>query len=97
MEEKENQTSIPFIAYESEMSRKDKANKRWFIAWLITFLVLVAFAVGVVWYESQWIVEETTVTQDAEWDSGNVILNGTGEVTVNGQSETDYKDSPQSP
>ena len=87
---------VPYTVFESEMARKELATKRWFTAWLITFLVLVAFAAGVIWYESQWIVEETTVTQDAEWDSGDVIMNGTGEVTINGQSETDDYDTAQS-
>ena len=89
MGERENQTSIPFVAYESEMARKERANKRWFIAWLITFLVLVAFAAGVVWYESQWVVEETTVTQDVDTGYGDAIITGIGDVHY-GESTTDY-------
>jgi hypothetical protein len=49
-----------------------------------------------IYYESQFQVQETKVEQEAEWDEGsNVIMNGTGEVSVNGTSETDNDNENQ--
>lgn len=75
--------------FESAMTRAEWANRRWFIAWLVTFIVLVSVVAGVVWYESQWVVEETTVTQDVDTGDGDAIITGIGDVHY-GESTTDY-------
>lgn len=54
MDEQKKPESVPYTVYEAEMARKDKANRRWFFAWLITFLFLVGGFVGFVFYEQQF-------------------------------------------
>ena len=71
------------------MARFERANKRQLAVIIILVVALIASNVAWIWYESQFIEEETTVTQEADWEDGNVILNGTGEVSVYGQSEAD--------
>jgi hypothetical protein len=53
-------------------------------------IVLIVLLVGsnISWliYESQY--EDYSITQEAENDSGDIVLNGTGEVNIDGQSKT---------
>ena len=66
---KENRASVPYIVHESEMARMERVNKRMFLAWLITFVMLVGCVAGFIWYESQG--EDVTVTQEVTQDTGN--------------------------
>ena len=66
---KENRASVPYIVHESEMARMERVNKRMFLAWIITFVMLVGCVAGFIWYESQW--EDVTVTQEVTQDTGN--------------------------
>jgi hypothetical protein len=55
-------------------------------------LIVLLVGSNIAWliYESQFEYFETSVTQEAEnADGGDIYLNGTGEQTINGQSETD--------
>lgn len=63
--------------HEAMMARMERTNRRWFIAWLVTFLTLVVFAVCVVVYENQFEEVSITheVTQDTE-DGGNNSYDG---------------------
>lgn len=70
MDEQKKPESVPYTVYEAEMARKDKANRRWFIAWLITFLFLVGGFVGFVFYEQQFEDVVITAEQTAS-DTGN--------------------------
>lgn len=80
---------IPYIAHEGAMARNERTIKRLWITTIILIFLLVITNVAWLIYESQFeYFEETTVTQDAESTDGDVILNGTGELTINGQSET---------
>ena len=87
------------LVYESAMARMEREHdkerktlKTTIVILSVCLFVAICGLIGMFIYESQWIDEETTVEQEAEWDSGNVILNGTGEVTVNGASEAeDYE------
>ena len=58
----------------------ERINKRWFVAWLITFLLLVGCVAGFIWYESQWeVVESATsmeVEQDADGNGSNLFVGG---------------------
>ena len=82
-EKRRNLEPVPYIVYKAEMASKDRANRRWFVAWLITFFVLVAFAVGVVFYETQWETSETTNTevhQEVETGEGDAFVAGIGDI-----------------
>lgn len=68
--------SVPYIVHESEMTRMERVNKRWFIAWLITFLLLVGCVAGFLWYEAQWETVETVtqeVTQESDAGSNHFV------------------------
>ena len=82
----ENIATIPYIVHESEVSRLERVNKRFFT--LIVVLALMLFVSnGIwIWYESQFQDEVITVesTTDA---GGTAIANATGEVYYNGESE----------
>lgn len=86
MEEK----NIPYFAHEGDMARMERANRRLFIVLIILIAALLGTNAGWIYYEAQFQVQEetTTVQQEAEWEEGsNIIMNGTGEVSVNGTSE----------
>ena len=80
---------IPYFVYESALARAERTAKRLFVLCLV--LIVVAVVTNVLWirYENQFEdVVTTEVTQDAEWESGDVILNGTGEINY-GESTPD--------
>ena len=79
-------TNIPFIAYEGAMSRFERINRRLWIALIVLIVLLVGSNISWLIYESQY--EDYTITQEAENDSGDIVLNGTGEVNIDGQSKT---------
>lgn len=80
------QPDIPYIVHEGEMARMERANKRWFTAWLITFLLLVGCVAGFIWYESQF--EETSVTQDVDTGEGAAYVTGIGDVYGEGKTDS---------
>lgn len=58
---------VPYFVHEDEMNRIEHHSKRWFIAWIITFIALILTNIGWIIYESQYedVVSATqTVTQD---------------------------------
>ena len=77
--------NIPYIAHEADMSRLERSNRRLWIVSIILIVLLVASNIAWLIYESQFEdFTETTVTQEADTD-GDVIMNGTGELSINGQ------------
>lgn len=80
---------IPYIVYESEMTRLERIIKKQFVIILVTLALLVGTNALWLWYESQ--VEEvvtTEVTQDVDsGDGGDAVINDG--VRINGESETD--------
>lgn len=81
------QTSIPYIAYEAAQSRLERIIKRLWITTIILIVLLVGTNVAWLIYESQY--EYYEVTQEAENESGDIIMNGTGELTIDGESKAD--------
>ncbi len=69
---------VPYIAHEAEMARMERVNRRWFIAWLITFLLLVSCVAGFIWYEAQFTDEIITIDaeQTTEGGGNNYALGG---------------------
>lgn len=86
---------IPYFSHEGDMARMERANKRLWIIILVLIVALVGSNGAWIYYESQFEdVATTTVQQDAEWEEdSNIIMNGTGEVNVDGQSEPDGNDN----
>lgn len=82
----ENPKTIDFTVHESIMARMERANKRWFIAWVITFVLFLASWTGFIIYEKQFTDEEWTFEATTE-GAGNAIANGNGEVYYYGESE----------
>lgn len=77
--------NIPYIAHEADMARLERSNRRLWIVSIILIVLLVASNIAWLIYESQFEdFTETTVTQEADTD-GDVIMNGTGELNINGQ------------
>lgn len=95
-ENRQNVEPVPYIVHESAMARQERNNKRWFIAWLITFILLVGCVAGFVWYENQWEVVETEITQDIDTGIGDAFVSGTGDV-IYGESAADSTDENTNP
>ena len=86
-EEKMNLPDVPYLAHEEEMTRMERSVKRWFIGWIITFVALVLTNIGWVIYENQY-QDVVTETYTAETDQGGTaVVNGSGEVSINGESK----------
>lgn len=75
---------IPYIAFESATSRQERTIRRLWILCIILIVALFGTNAGWIYYENSF-EDVVTVEQDAEWEEGDVILNGTGEVNVNGE------------
>lgn len=75
---KENREVIGKHTHEADLDRMDRVNKRWFAAWLITFVLLVAGIIFFFWYESQFETFKYTVTQEND----NGLNNYTGEGSI---------------
>lgn len=83
MEEK--QITVPYIVYEGEMARAERRHKRSFIIILILIVSLVLSNAAWIYYESQFVDEVTTVTQDNENGYNNFIGND-GDI-YNGEAD----------
>lgn len=88
----DEQINIPFIAFEGATSRLERSNRRLWIVILVLIVALIGTNAGWLIYESQF--EDITITQEAENDGGDIVMNGEGDLTINGQSEADGQDTP---
>lgn len=83
--------TVPFFLHENEMTRMERLNKRWFIAFLIAIIMLFVTNAGWIIYESQF--ETYYYSQDVSSDScaATALLNtGEGDINYNGnQDKTD--------
>lgn len=93
-EEKRNAPeTISYFVHEGMMARQERHIKRLWILCIIIFLALVGTNAGWIIYEAQF-EDVVTVTQDVDTQSSPAYVNGTGEMTVNGESSPkDYKDA----
>lgn len=76
MQEIDNVGPIQRYYYEADMARMERANKRWFYAWLITFILLIGCVAGFIWYESQFEEIVITAEQTADGQSNNYAIGG---------------------
>lgn len=70
---------VPYIVHEAEMARMERVNKRWFWAWVITFILLVGCVTGFIWYEAQFV--EESVWQEVDTGNGAAYVAGIGDIT----------------
>lgn len=84
----ENKT-VPYIAFESELARMERIIKRLCIILAVLVVLLVGSNGAWLWYESQFSKQVTTTTVEADaTDGGNAVVNGSGEVNINGTRES---------
>ena len=81
----DKEISVPYIVYEGEMARAERRDKRHFIVILILIICLVLSNAAWIYYESQFVDEVTTVTQDNENGYNNFIGND-GDI-YNGEAD----------
>lgn len=65
---------VPYIVYESEMTRLERIIRRQFVLIIVALCFLVGTNAVWIWYENQFM-DEVTVTQDLDSDSGDAIIN----------------------
>lgn len=88
---------VPYIAYESELSRLERIIKRQFVLIVITLVLLIGTNGVWMWHESQFeeVVTTTTTTQDVQQDvntegDGDAVINDG--VHINGEGTTKSQD-----
>lgn len=79
------QAPVPYIIHEGAMARMERTAKRLWILVIILIVLLAASNAAWLAYESQF-EDQTTITQDVDTQQSPAYVNGTGEMTVNGQS-----------
>lgn len=80
---------IPLVVHEGDMARLERMNKRLWILCLVLIGIIIFTNGAWLWYESQWEVTETTVTQEVQADGENdVIMNNGGDFNNGGESST---------
>ena len=85
----DNNKTIPYIAFESATARQERTIRRLWVLCIILIVALLGTNAGWIYYESQWQVVETEVTQDVDASTeggGDIHLNTIG-GDYNGQSE----------
>lgn len=81
---------IPLVVHEGDMARAERMNKRLWILCIVLILIIIATNGAWLWYESQWEVTKTTITQEAESDGdSDVIMNNGGDLNYGGESTAD--------
>lgn len=88
----ENNTPVPYIAYESTMARMERANKRNFIIIIILILALIATNAGWIIYESQFETVETSTQIEAEQNGADVNIVGGGDINYGAESQSNNTD-----
>lgn len=78
--------AVPYIAHEAAMARMERTIKRLWILLIVIVALLVATNGLWIWYESQWEVVKTEITQ--ENDSGyNNFIGNDGDI-YNGEADS---------
>ena len=72
-------------------ARFERTNRRLWILCIILILTLIATNAGWLYYESQFVTEETTVEQEVDTGDGDATVIGVGDY--NGEGTTDSNDT----
>lgn len=84
----ENEKMIPYFAHEGIVAKMERANRRLWILCIVLILLLAGTNGAWIYYESQFIEETLTVTQDVDSGGGGDAIVNDG-VHINGESTTD--------
>ena len=89
MENKEvkNVPDIPYLAFESSQARMERVNMGLLIIILVLIVALIGTNAAWIQYENQF-VDTIKVEQEVDTESAPAYVNATGEMTINGESET---------
>ena len=79
--------SVPYIVYESGMSRLERTIKRLWILCILLTVLLVGTNVAWIIYEAQFI-EEVEIKQEVDTGIGDAIVSGMGDINY-GKGEAD--------
>ena len=83
-----NTPMISYAAHEGMMARMERTIRRLWVLCIILILLLAGSNAAWIYYESQFVDEVTTVTQDVDSsDGGDATINDG--VHINGESKTD--------
>lgn len=85
--------SIPYFIHEGEMYRLERANKRWFISFLIVLAMLFLTNAGWIAYESQY--ETYRIEQDVDTGTGDAAVAGIGDVNYGESKTADHSPSQE--
>lgn len=77
MEEK----TVPYIVFESTMTRLERTIKRLWILCMILLAVIVGSNIAWIYYENQF--EDVVITQETEAGGDNNYVGEDGNITVN--------------
>lgn len=75
MDNENRPENVPYIVHESSLARMERINRRLWIALILVICLFVATNAGWIWYESQWEVVETEITQENDGGYNNYIGN----------------------
>ena len=78
---------IPYIAFEAEMARHERTNKRLLTALLIAIVLLCASNLGWLWFFNQFDFQTETVMFETE-DGGDNSYIGNNGVINNGEDDS---------
>ena len=89
---------VQYYVHEGVMARMERSNKRWFIAWLITFVLLVGCVCFFFWRESQFETKETTTTtteveQETNGEGSNNFYGGDYYGSAESQNNNDQNEN----
>lgn len=90
--EKQDVAFIPYFIAEGMADRQALTIKRLWILCILLIVLLVGSNALWLWYESQWQVVETEITQESESGHNNYI-GGDGDIN---NGKTDSKNTKQS-
>ena len=79
--------NVPYIVHESSMARMERQIKRLWITVILLISILVLTNGAWLWYESSFEDAVTTTYEADATDGGNAVINGSGRVNINGESE----------
>lgn len=83
----EDEKNVSYLMYESAQARSERINKRLWILCIVLIVALVGTNAGWIIYESQY-EDVVTVSQEVDSHESPAYVNGTGAMTINGESET---------
>ena len=75
-----------YLEFESSQARMERINRRMWILCIILIAALFGSNGAWLYYESQFM-DTVTVSQEVESNDSPAYVNGTGSMTVNGESK----------